>query len=202
MPTNERSNAPFTVHDLQEINPANWAAIFSFFYELVSRKIWKFYLPLEDIHEITLFCIERARRGSTSPRCKGIGSLVVMARMVALSRAIDICRRQVQMNCVPLESKIEVDGGERPNPNVIQEEVFQWRSAQSRAGSRELVEHALNRLAPEERKLIENVDLDGISIPTVARELGVTRNTVDQRLYRARKSLKQAIVQLQREGAE
>jgi len=196
MPTDEFSNAPFTVQDLQQINVANWQYVHSFFYSVVCRKLSTFKLPLEDLNEITLFCIERVRRGSTSPKCRGLGSLVVLARKVATSKAVDSCRRARQMDCVALESMIGADGVERLNSELIRAAVIQRDSDERQAQRADMIHTALCGLAPDERKLIEDVYLDKIPIPTVAKLSGMKCNAVYQRLHRARQNMRCAVDQL------
>ncbi|AKV00922.1 RNA polymerase sigma-70 factor, ECF subfamily [Labilithrix luteola] len=48
-------------------------------------------------------------------------------------------------------------------------------------------------LKPEYRELLEKVDVDGVSVPDAAGQLGITANNAAVRLYRARQALKKRV---------
>lgn len=74
--------------------------------------------------------------------------------------------------------------------------------AAASAEAREVLDHALGRLAPEDRMVVTLVHLDGLSVKEAAALLGWSTVSVKVRAHRSRKKLRQIILQVFGEGTE
>jgi DNA-directed RNA polymerase specialized sigma24 family protein len=98
---------------------------------------------------------------------------------------------QVLRNAVSDQYRMEVRSGLPPDPDPSKLEIAAPASAPNLCSC---AIHELSQLKPEYAEVLRAVEMDGTSVLNYAGEHAISTNTASVRLHRARKSLRQHIV--------
>ena len=87
-------------------------------------------------------------------------------------------------------------------PDCTSDPALQVVRAQERAAQQSQVREAIGELAPQQREVLLLAEYEGLDYQSIARTVGCTLGAVKQRLFRARNTLKNKILQAFGQGKE
>ncbi len=153
------------------LEAANHAELLAAYYPVILERL-RLRLPREDVYEVGHAVIDRLLRELTSGRSYSVPFRVVVHMVVKWKLAEHFCRPRHP------ELVDEPEAADEP-----------WTSMEERISLQQI----LRDLPHREREVLEMRYLDGREIADIARSLGITRNAVDQALFRGRRRLKELL---------
>ncbi len=150
-------------------------------------------LPAQDVPEVAQDVFLRAFR--SLPNFRGEAPFRIWMLRIARHAALDFWRRKYRRRDL---LHADLDEAGLRNVEAVQQERLaeQATDRDAREAAREWLEAALVRLSPDDRAVITLVELEERSMEDAARRLGCGLSAVKVRAFRARRRLKQVLVDL------
>ncbi len=126
---------------------------------------------------------------------KGASSLSTWIYRITNNCCIDHIRKNKRHNVMSIDERFDDDGNTRldiPDTAPSPHEAYEQKAATQK------VRDAIEKLSPKHRNIIILRDIEGLPYEEIAQILNISLGTVKSRLSRARESLKNAIISMER----
>jgi RNA polymerase sigma factor (sigma-70 family) len=153
------------------LEAANHAELLAAYYPVILERL-RLRLPREDVYEVGHAVIDRLLRELTSGRSYSVPFRVVVHMVV--------------------KWKLAEHFGRASHAELV-EEPEATDDPRARMEERIALQQILRELPDREREVLEMRYLDGCEIIDIAARLGITRNAVDQALFRGRQRLRELL---------